>query len=339
MTGLRSIVIKFSVFAVVSALLGVLLLNTMLNNLSGDKTSYEAMFRDVSGLRVGDDIRVAGVRVGRVQSIDVDLARGGAKVGFQLVKDQPLLSTTHMVMRYQNLLGQRYLALVQEGKRGPALRGGSTLPFSHTDPGFDLTELLNGFRPLFDALRPGDVNALATSMIKVLQGEGGTVQSLLAQTAKLTNYLADRDKVVGQVIDNLVPVLTNMAGQGTELRATVAELKELMIGLAHDRKAIGASIDGTSQLIGTTSQMLKDTRQELPAAVKNFRAVMEMFMANRERFVAALGSFGTTLAAFGRSTSYENALNVYFCSVIINAQGQKLNLNLSDNGPWSAVCR
>src|SRR5699024_4955684 len=108
------------------------------------------------------------------------------------------------------------------------MKPGSTVPMERTNPGFDLTQLLNGFRPLFEALRPDDVNQLAASVVKVLQGEGGTVEGLLQKTATLTNFLADRDQVVGEVLDNLTPVLVDMAGQGDELRGAVLELKALM---------------------------------------------------------------------------------------------------------------
>lgn len=336
-TGFRWIVVKFTAFALVSLLLAVVLLNTMFNSVRGDTDSYRAEFADVAGLRAGDDVRVAGVRVGRVKQISV--GEGGAEVLFQVASEQPVLDTTKIVMRYQNLLGQRYLALVQGPQRGARLKAGATVPLSRTSPGFDLTELLNGFRPLFEALRPDDVNALATSLVKVLQGEGGTVESLLAQTGRLTGFLADRDEVVGQVLDNLTPVLTDLAGHGTELQGTVEELRALMTGLAKDRKSIGASIDGMSQLIGSTSQLLAETRVPTVRAVKRFRTVMDLFMADKPEFVAAIGSFGSTLAALGRATSYESAVNIYLCSVIVDVGGAKLNLNGNDNGPWSEVCR
>jgi phospholipid/cholesterol/gamma-HCH transport system substrate-binding protein len=277
------------------------------------------------------------VRVGRVK--DISVGSGGAEVAFEVASDQPVLDTTKIVMRYQNLLGQRYLALVQGPERGARLKPGATVPLARTSPGFDLTELLNGFRPLFEALRPDDVNALATSLVKVLQGEGGTVESLLAQTGRLTNFLADRDAVVGQVLDNLTPVLTDLAGHGTELQGTVEELRALMTGLAKDRKSIGASIDGMSQLIGSTSDLLQQARVPTVRAVKRFRSVMDLFVAHEPEFVAAIGSFGSTLAALGRASSYESAVNIYLCSVIVDVGPAKLNLNGSGNGPWSEVCR
>lgn len=336
-SGFRSIVIKFVAFAVAALLLGALLVNTMLNGLNGDTESYRARFADVAGLRVGDDMRVAGVRVGRVQGIEIK--SDGAEVTFDLIKDQPILDTTKIVMRYQNLLGQRYLALVQTGEAGRRLPAKSVVPLARTSPGFDLTALLNGFRPLFEALRPDDVNKLANSMIQVLQGEGGTIETLLQQTGTLTNFLADRDQLVGQVLTNLTPVLQDMAGQGTELRSTVVELKALMTGLAADRQSIGASIDGVSQLIGSTSGLLKDIKVPTVAAVKNFRQVMNLFLANKDGFVSAIQSFGTTLAALGRASSYESAVNIYLCSVIIKLGPLQQNLNGTGNGPWSEVCR
>ena len=314
-TGFRSIVVKFAIFALVSVLLAVVLMNTMLNGVSGSTHHYRAAFTDVAGLRVGDDVRVAGVRVGRVQAIDV--GHGVADVSFQVKADQPLLETTKIVMRYQNLLGQRYLALVQGTERGPVVKPGSTIPLARTSPGFDLTELLNGFRPLFEALRPDDVNALATSLVKVLQGEGGTVESLLSQTARLTSFLADRDQVVGQVLDNLTPVLVDLAGRGTELQGTVTELKALMTGLARDRASIGASIDGMSRLISSTSRLVSDLRVPTVQAVRRFNRTMSLFLENKKDFVDALGSFGSALAALGRASSYQNAINLYFCSIVM----------------------
>ena len=339
MTGLKQITAKFAAFALASILLFALLLNTMLNGLNGDTRGYHAELTDVSGLRVGDDVRVAGVRVGRVQGIEV--SSGGAMVDFDLIEAQPLLSNTGVVMRYQNLLGQRYLALVQpdDEPRGSDVPAGATIPTSLTDPGFDLTDLLNGFRPLFETLQPADVNQLATSLIKVLQGEGPTVEQLLSQTARLTDYVADRDQIFQEVLTNLTPVLNDVAGQGPELDATVTELRALMTGLARDRTAIGQSIDGVSKLIVSTSDLLKEARDPLTRTSHEFRETAALFARNNQRLVTAISAFGTIFESLGRAMSYENAGNVYACTVWLVEGGTKVNLAGGDGGPWSEVCR
>jgi phospholipid/cholesterol/gamma-HCH transport system substrate-binding protein len=337
MTGLRTIFVKFSAFVVASVLLLLLLVNTMSNGLGADSKSYDAMFADVSGLREGDDVKVAGVRVGRVQ--DIEVAGDGAKVTFELADSQPILDTTKIVMRYQNLLGQRYLALVQSGTRGDELAGGATVPLDRTSPGFDLTELLNGFRPLFEVLQPADVNKLATSMVKVLQGEGGTVEALLQQTGELTNFLADRDEVIGDVLTNLTPVLQNISGQDDELSSTVTELRSLMTGLARDRLSIGRSIDGVSQLVGSTSELLRDARAPAVATIREFVKVADMVARTRKQLNTAIKQFGVIFEGLGRSASYESAVNVFPCSLMI-ALGDAVELNpAGNNGPWSQVCR
>jgi phospholipid/cholesterol/gamma-HCH transport system substrate-binding protein len=336
MTGIGRVAAKFGAFALASGLLLMLLVNTMVNGLDGDARRYDAVFADVSGLRVGDDVKVAGVRVGRVESIEVD--DDAARVRFELTEKQPILDTTSIVMRYQNLLGQRYLALVQGQNRGEQLEDGATIPLDRTNPGFDLTELLNGFRPLFEVLQPEDVNQLATSLVKVLQGEGGTVETLLQQTARLTNFIADRDEVIGDVLTNLTPVLDNLAGQGTELKGTVKELRALMTGLARDRKSIGRSIDGVSQLVGATSELLREARVPAVETIERFRTVAHMLATSRKELNAALRSFGTTFESLGRASSYENAVNVYLCSFAFAAGDRDFN-PAGGNGPWSEVCR
>jgi len=336
-TGLRSITVKVIIAVVLSMLMGVVIYNTMVNKLPGDTISYTADFKDVSGLRVGDDVRLAGVRVGRVD--DIKLGGSGALVSFDVVKDNPMLSNTSLELRYQNLLGQRYLSMVQPEELGSVVKAGRTIPVTNTDPGFDLTALLNGFRPLFDALNPDEVNKLATSMIKVMQGEGGTAETLLQQTTELTNSLADKDQVFGEVLTNLTPVLTDLASQGEQFTGTVKELRALMTGLAQDRQAIGSSIEGMSELITTTSDLLVEANKTTPTTVRKFRRVMENWMANRDDFVRGLGYYSGIIEAFGRSHSYENAMNTYFCSIDLDLFGlTTINLAGPKAGHFSRNC-
>lgn len=251
---IRRTALRFAVFAAASLVLLVLLVNTMRNGLAEDSRTFTADFTDVSGLRVGDDVKVAGVRVGRVAAIEV--SGRGARVDFELADEQPILDTTRVVMRYQNLIGQRYLALEQGPRRGDELEAGARIPQEMTSPGFDLTELLNGFRPLFEVLDPADVNALATSIVRVLQGEGGTIEQLLRQTTSLSTFVADRDELIGSVLDGLTPVLADLEDQDEEFTAAVGDLRTLMTGLARERRAIGESIDGVGSLVEATSSLL-----------------------------------------------------------------------------------
>lgn len=337
-TGFRQILWKFALFAAISLALLALLYNTMVNGVPGSTRQFSAQFTNVSGLATGADVRVAGVRVGKVTGISI--APGGARVQFELEDKQPLLTNTHIVMRYQNLLGQRYLSLVQGARRGAPLSSGAEVPRTRTSPGFDLTELLNGFRPLFEVLQPADVNKLATSIIEVLQGEGGSVEQLLTQTTKLTNFLADRDEIFGQVLTNLTPVLSDLSGEGTELKATVHELKLLMTGLAHDRRSIGRSISGLSHLVTSTSELLAAARKPLVLDTHLFRQVAQTLDTEKTQLTAALKGFGIVFGDLGRVSSYGNAVNVYLCSLWTRIGSTEVNLSGHESGgPWTEVCQ
>ncbi len=332
----RSELLKFSTFALVAVLFVVLLFNTMANKVGGDTEGYSAVFTDVSGLRAGDDVRVAGVKVGQIDSIEVQGRQ--AKVEFQLRKDQPLLDNTQLVMRYQNLLGQRYLSMVQPERRGSALEPGATVPAVRTSPGFDLTALLNGFRPLFEVLKPADVNELSETIIKTLQGEGGTVEQLLRQTTRLTNFLADRDELFGEVATNLTPVLNNLAGQGDELQATVVELRKLMDGFAQNRDGFARSLDNISALVDDTNRLVADVRAPLTRDVKSLRQLTAMYAEEEAKLRPALTAFGDLIGVLGRVFSYESGGNVYLCNLTFQVLGVDLKSStLSQN--YSEVCK
>ena len=348
MTGLRTVIVKFSIFALVSLLLLWILLNTMLNPVSGKTNTYYAKFQDVSGLRVGDDIKVAGVRVGRVSSIRTDKdqtgqAYDGAVVSLQIQAAQPIPTNADLIMRYQNLVGQRYLSIQFQDANGNAIAPATTdVPnkgwIGQTDKGFDLTDLLNGFQPLFNELKPEDVNTLSSTLIQVLQGEGPTVDSLLQQTGQLTTFVANRDKVIGGVLDNLTPVLQDFAAHDADLRTTVVSLRDMFTSLANDRLQIGGAIDALSNLVVTTNGILGQVKTPLEGTVAQLRQAADMLAASRTYLVAGINGFNTAISGIGRATSYENALNVYVCDLSISIAGLT-TVNPGNPANGSAVCK
>ncbi|GAA3530453.1 MlaD family protein [Aeromicrobium panaciterrae] len=333
---MRSTLIKFSVFAVAALIAFVVLANTMGNQVAGSTHNYAADFKNVSGLRVGDDVRAAGVRVGRVEGIDL---RGGkiARVKFTLSDDQGLFDTTNIVIRYQNLLGQRYLSLTPGKEKGTRLKNDSVVPVAHTSPGFDLTALLNGFEPLFATLEPEQVNRLSESIMAVMQGQGGTIESLLAETAELTNHLADKDDVLGRVLDNLTPVLADIGGQDEQLDSTIQALQTLMTRLAAERKTIGDTIDGVTQLASVTADLTTDARPSLDADVASLRRTAKLFVDNLQTLTHAFATLPTTTDAFARPMSSGTWLDIYICNMEMTLRSG--TIPLGPEGPYSAVCR
>ncbi len=232
--------IKLGIFVLVSVIVTGTLTAIMGSFAFGSETEYKADFTTASMIQKGDDVRVAGVTVGSVKDVEIK-DRDSAEITFKVKKDLPLSTATRASVRYLNLVGDRYLALEQGAPDASRLPSGGTIPASHTTPALNLTELFNGFQPLFQALTPSEVNQLSLNLVKVLQGEGGTIGSLMSNTASLTNALADRDQLIGQVIDNLSAMLKTVDDRHAQLSELVVQLKDWMTNLSHDRKAIGAS--------------------------------------------------------------------------------------------------
>ena len=264
--------IKLMIFALVTVLATFVLGVTISNRTFGPTHSYSAEFTDVTGLLPGDSVRAAGVRVGTVNSIKVVNQRY-AKVSFSLDSDVVLHKSDRLQMRYLNLVGQRYVAIVEQpGDSTPVAKGGF-IGLDHTSPALDLTALFNGFRPLFKALTPNDVNSFALEVIKTLQGEGGTLADLAAKSATLTNTVADRDVVIGQVVNNLVRVLDTVQKRDAGLNQLIVQLQRLVTGLAGDRNTIAASLGNIDDLASNSALLLQQVRPYLPSDLSNLSAV------------------------------------------------------------------
>ncbi|GGO98458.1 MCE family protein [Wenjunlia tyrosinilytica] len=304
--------VKFGIFAVVTALATTVLAATIVNFRLTPTDTYSAVFSDVTSLETGDDIRVAGVRVGEVEDIRIK-DRTLAEVRFTVSRDRPLLSGTRAVIRYRTLVGQRYIALTEGPGRGTRLRPGSRIPLSRTEPALDLNALLNGFKPLFAALSPKDVNQLAFEIIKTLQGEGGTVNSLLAHTASLTSSLADRDKLIGSVVDNLNEVLGTVDRRSAKFSSLLRQLRRVVSGLSSDRRAIGDSLTGISDLSAATSGLLEQGRPALKTDIAGLSKLSGTLDDNGRTVEGVLKRLPRKLNKLTGTASYGSWFNFYLC--------------------------
>jgi phospholipid/cholesterol/gamma-HCH transport system substrate-binding protein len=304
--------VKLIVFIVVTSMMTFMLAATIGNISFGGKTKYAATFSDVTGLLTGNDVRIAGVVVGSVDKIELE-GRNLAKVEFSLDSGRTIPESTIAALRFRNLVGERYVALTEGQGSGRPLREGATIPLAQTRNALDLTVLFNGFRPLFQALEPTTVNQLAFEVVQTLQGEGGTVESLVARTASLTNSLADRDEVIGRVIENMAAVLATVDDRGTELSNLITGLRDLSAGFAEDREAIGASLDGISELTSATASLLVDIREPLRDDIVQLGELATTLNENSETVDGVLQRLPSKLDRIIGTATYGSWFNFYLC--------------------------
>ncbi|WP_410621558.1 MCE family protein [Amycolatopsis sp. cmx-8-4] len=313
MRGLLAPLIKLGVFVVVTVLFTTILGISIANINTTSTNAYKARFTDATLLLPNDDVRIAGVRVGQVKDVKI-VDKRQAEVEFEVDAGRQLPAGVTAQIKFRNLVGQRYVSLGEGADTsGKALGPGGTIPLERTQPALDLTELFNGFKPLFTALNPDDVNKLSYEVIQVLQGEGGTVESLLSHTASLATTIADKDQVIGQVIDNLNSVLDTVNAHTPQLNDLIVKLQQLVSGLAADRKPIGDAIESLGNLAQTTSGLLGEVREPLKNDISALGTLTGKLNKNEpelEHFIQFLPEKVSTLT---RTADYGSWFNFYAC--------------------------
>lgn len=309
----RRDLVKLLAFVLVTTLATGLLVLTIGNISFGGTRQYKAVFSDATGVTKGDDVRIAGVKVGTVKDVAIT-ARTRALVTFSVDDDQSLSAATHVAIRYRNLVGQRYLALSEEIGDGRRLKEGQTIPIAHTTPALDLSVLFNGFKPLFQALSPSDINKLSYEIVQVFQGEGGTLEGLLSHTASVTQTLADRDAVIDSLIDNLNQVLDHLGDRDQQLSTLITTFRRFVHGLSGDREAILGSLDQISGLSVQTAGLLQGIRSPLVEDVKQLRRVAGNLDANRAELDRTLQVLPIKLDKIGATATYGSFFNFYLCN-------------------------
>jgi phospholipid/cholesterol/gamma-HCH transport system substrate-binding protein len=302
--------VKFGVFAVVMSVLTAFLFFTFGQYRTGAVTGYSALFNDASRLKDGDSVRVAGVRVGTVNGVALQPDKK-VVVKFDADRSVVLTDGTKAAVRYLNLVGDRYLELVDGPGSTRRLPAGGQINVDHTAPALDLDLLLGGLKPLVRGLNPRDVNALSSALLEVFQGEGGTLQSLFNKSTSFTNTLADNDQTIERLIDHLNTVAATLNKDGGQFSGAIDRLQRLVTGLANDRDTFGPAIDALSTGTVTLADLLGKARKPLSATVDQLTRLAPNLDNDKDRLDAALqkaprnyrklvrlGVFGATIPYF-----------------------------------------
>lgn len=308
--------VKFGVFAVVMSLLTLFLFFTFGQYRTGAVTGYSALFNDASRLKAGDSVRVAGVRVGTVNGVAL---QSDKKVVVKFDADRSVVLTdgTKAAVRYLNLVGDRYLELVDGPGSTRRLPAGGQINVSHTAPALDLDLLLGGLKPLIHGLNPRDVNALSSALLEVFQGEGGTLQSLFNKSTSFTNTLADNDQTIEQLIDNLNVVAATLNKDGGQFSGAIDRLQRLVTGLANDRDTFGPAIDALSNGTLTLADLLGKARPPLSGTVEQLRRLAPNLDDDKDRLDAALQKAPRNFRKLVRLGVFGATIPYFLCQITI----------------------
>jgi phospholipid/cholesterol/gamma-HCH transport system substrate-binding protein len=321
MTSLRGTVVRVAIVLLVCALAWVVMVVVFTQVRFESSNVYSAVFSNVSGLKDGNFVRIAGVEVGKVQDISI---RDDSTVVVKFSADDSVVLTegSRVAIRYENLIGDRYVSL-EEGTGGTkTIRQGATIPLSQTEPALDLDALIGGFRPLFTALQPDQVNALTDVLIKAFQGQGATISAFLDQTAALTNTLADKDQLIGQVIVNLNTVLGSLGDQHDQFAKTVDSLSDLVHGLADRKVDITNGVAYADAAARSVADLLQQARPPLTKVVHETDRTAGTVLADADYVNDLLSTLPDAYRMLNRQGLYGDFFSFYLCDAVLKMNGK-----------------
>jgi len=331
---IKGTAIKLGIVSVILALCTALLVVVFGQLRFQRYSTYTAEFSNGSGLKSGQFVRAGGVEVGKVR--DVTLTDNGQRVLVKLAVDKslPVYQSTGAQIRYANLIGERFVNLDRGTGEGAdrVLPPGGFIPLARTQPALDLDALIGGFKPLFKALEPEKVNNIATSLVTVFQGQGGTVANILSQTAQLTSTLAERDRAIGEVITNLNTVLTTVNKHEKDFDQTVNNFEVLITGLKNRADPLAASVADISLASGTLASLLAENRPLLKETLPKVETVLRPFSDDPDRLKQLLVEYPPAINMIGRVGGiYGDFFNFYLCDLNLKLNG------LQPGGPVRTV--
>ncbi len=306
--------LKFGIFAVVMLMLSASLFFIFGQFRNGPTHGYSASFIDASQLKTGDSVRLAGIRVGTVNDVSLQ-PDNTVLVEFDADDDVALTTGSKAAVRYLNLVGDRYLELIIGPGSMRLLPPGSHIPVDHTMPSLDLDLLLGGLKPVIRGLNPRDVNALAAALLQVFQGQGQTLQSLLAKTSSFSSDVADKNQAVEQLIDNLNTVVRTLAEQGDQFSGAIEHLQRLVSDLSHDRDPIGDAIQALDTGTASITDLLGAARPPLAGTVDQLNRLAPLLEGGKGLLDDALQRAPNNFRKLARTGAYGSFVNYYICGL------------------------
>ncbi|MCP2291907.1 MCE family protein [Nocardia amikacinitolerans] len=312
--------VKLTIFTLVMTLVFAGLVVVFSQMRFAREYGYKAVFTSSSGMLPGAKVRIAGVPVGSVTSVKVG-KDNLAHVEFDVDRSYRLLTSTRATIKYENLVGDRYMELMEGPGSADTLREGGTIGTDKTAPALDLDMLLGGFKPLLRGLDPAQVNDLTAALLQIFQGQGGTLVELLNSGGSFGKTLAERDELIGNVIDNLNTVLRTIDQRGDQFRTTLDELQRLVTGLAENKDPIGDALPRIAGATGDLTDLLAQARPDLAGTIGNLGRLSTNLDNGSDTVQWVLERLPDTYKKLIRIGSYGSFLQMYICGTWLLVDG------------------
>ncbi|QKV78479.1 MCE family protein [Amycolatopsis sp. Hca4] len=280
----------------------------------GDGTTYAAEFAEAAGLAVGNDVRIAGVEVGRVS--DVRLRGDHVLVSFR-AKGAWLGDATTAAIRLKTVLGQKYLALDPQGEG--TLDPGSPIPRSRTTVPYDILAAFGDLSSTVDRIDTARLAKSFDTLSATLADTPQSVRAALTGLSRLSDSLASRDRQLRSLLGNTRVVSQTLVDRDAAVRRLIEDGNELLASISSREAAITTLLDGSRRLSSEVSGLIGESR--VAPLLTELDQLTSMLQRNQDALAAGLRAFapfvrlGTNLAGNGRW------IDGYLCGLVLPSFG------------------
>lgn len=316
----RATMIKVIIFSIAMLLVSAGLVVVFGEFRFTSNNTYHADFTTASRLKGGQDVRIAGIPVGTVKHVRLR-PDNSVDVTFDLDKRYRIYDSTRALIRYENLVGDRYLEITSGAGDLRRLPPGATINREHTQPALDLDALLGGMRPVLKGLDGSKINEISSAIIELLQGQGGALSQMLASTSSFTTTLASRDQLIGDVITNLNTVLATVDAKSVQFDATVDRLQQLITGLAQGKDAIAGAIAPLASVETDLTDTLRRTRRPLQGVIENVRPLATVLNKRKQELNDVIDPLEENYLRLNALGAYGSFFNINYCTISMKFNG------------------
>lgn len=275
--------------------------------LGGGGDTYNAAFREAAGLKPGEEVRIAGVKVGAVR--DVDLEGDHVRVGFRINTDAEFGGQSRAEIKIKTILGQHYLAIVPHGRGQQS--PDSEIPLSRTTPPFDVVP---AFSKLTRQTEKVDTKQLARAfdtMSATFNNSPPEVRASLRGLSRLSRTVASRDDDLRELVRHTSRVSGVLADHTREFTKLIDDGGKLLGEIRKRRAVIHNLLVNTVIFAKQVNGLIKDNRAQLKPALDHLNSVAKVLNKNQGNLDSALKLLGPFIRQLTDATSNGRWLDGY----------------------------
>lgn len=291
---------------------------------------YEAEFAEAAGLQPGDEVQVAGVKVGKVDNVELNGSR--VRVGLDVEESARLGTQSTAAIKVLTVLGKKFVELVPRGQG--SLEDGATIPLVRTRSPYDVTQALSDLTGTVEDLDVKTITGAIDATSSVLEELPPNLRTSLKGMSRLSQTIASRDKALGELLDHAEGVSGVLAARNKQISTLLADGSTLLTALNERKQTIRELIINIRLVTQELSGLVADNQETLGPALTQLKSVLDTLNKNYQNISEAITRLGPFARQLGEAVSTGPFFEAYVQNLVPTNMAPQLGetLNLPQRG-------